>query len=126
MFSHIPMSPRNIHFGVDLSPSLPLSVWGEGEREKEILSPNPKLGQLCLKTEVSINPISEGLNAGIVKKMTKLKQELETQGRHRWDNEENSDSPPCTENSSSQNSRLRLGLQRLRISSGCALEAAGC
>lgn len=73
MFSHIPMSPRNIHFGVDLSPSLPLSVWGEGEREKEILSPNPKLGQLCLKTEVSINPISEGLKAGIVKKKDKIK-----------------------------------------------------
>lgn len=50
--------------------------------------------------------------------MTKLKQEWETQGSHHWDKKENldSDSSPCTENSSSQNSRLGLGLQRLRSS----------
>lgn len=58
--------------------------------------------------------------------MTKLKQKLETQGSHCYDNEENldSDSPPCTENSSSQTSRLSLGLQRLRSSQEAALDSS--
>lgn len=58
--------------------------------------------------------------------MTKLKQKPETQGSHRWDDKENldSDSPPCTENSSSQNSRLGLGLQRLRSSREAALDSS--
>lgn len=41
------------------------SVWGEGEMEKGILFQNPEFGQLCLKMEVSIKPISEGLKEEI-------------------------------------------------------------
>lgn len=44
------------------------SVWGEGEMEKGILFQNPEFGQLCLKMEVSIKPISEGLKEEIFKK----------------------------------------------------------
>lgn len=61
--------------------------------------------------------------------MTKLKQEWETPGSHHWDKENlDSDSSPCTENSSRQNSRLGLGLQRLRSSQEEALDSSsdGC
>lgn len=36
--------------------------------EKGILFQNPEFGQLCLKMEVSIKPISEGLKEEIFKK----------------------------------------------------------